>query len=390
MSFVLTIASDDCPPSMGSSSSSSTSAPPTSSLAIPPCPDQPFPTSSSRDCSTAVVRSSPPSPSSNSSSSLYLPVPPPSPHSRYWTSSQVGWQLLASVRTLRVLALSQLSYNLAVFSLSIWALSLLWTDTQQPLPAVTLMSPHQAELCTLAFLISVVASALLTCKFVMVRWLRPDLTDRPILRRLYVLLRLWTGLAPVTSVAALCSMSAGVDGLSGPAEMVLYLLMLVTTAELVAAVALLLWYGLLHCVIPHSSLTLMPPFLVQHSSSPLSPRACAQHRRRVQARLRALPPVLYTREMRCEAQCIICVSELVEGERVRVFRCGHGYHAVCIDEWLVRRSVCPLCLQQVRLSRPKKDGEGEAGPAQVELSAVGRGEVAVAERSLDVMSALAI
>ncbi|WOK98997.1 hypothetical protein Cni_G07709 [Canna indica] len=44
-------------------------------------------------------------------------------------------------------------------------------------------------------------------------------------------------------------------------------------------------------------------------------------------------------------ECAICLAELAEGERVRVMpACGHGFHAQCVDAWLVgRSSSCPTC-----------------------------------------------
>ncbi|KAJ3706593.1 hypothetical protein LUZ61_010298 [Rhynchospora tenuis] len=57
-----------------------------------------------------------------------------------------------------------------------------------------------------------------------------------------------------------------------------------------------------------------------------------------------------TRLARAEAECAICLSEFLEGERVRVLpNCGHGFHASCVEEWIATRSNCPTCRTTCRV-----------------------------------------
>ncbi|KAA8526047.1 hypothetical protein F0562_007853 [Nyssa sinensis] len=45
-----------------------------------------------------------------------------------------------------------------------------------------------------------------------------------------------------------------------------------------------------------------------------------------------------------EAECTICLSEFVEGDRIRVLvNCNHGFHIQCIHEWLSSHFSCPTC-----------------------------------------------
>ncbi|KAI8470371.1 MAG: hypothetical protein J3K34DRAFT_368518, partial [Monoraphidium minutum] len=42
-------------------------------------------------------------------------------------------------------------------------------------------------------------------------------------------------------------------------------------------------------------------------------------------------------------ECTICLDAYADGELVKQLPCGHSYHAACIDEWLRKSAVCPLC-----------------------------------------------
>ncbi|CAD6252524.1 unnamed protein product [Miscanthus lutarioriparius] len=45
-----------------------------------------------------------------------------------------------------------------------------------------------------------------------------------------------------------------------------------------------------------------------------------------------------------EGTCSVCLSELVDGEKVRVLTaCMHYFHATCIETWLRGNATCPLC-----------------------------------------------
>lgn len=58
------------------------------------------------------------------------------------------------------------------------------------------------------------------------------------------------------------------------------------------------------------------------------------------------------RRVLCTTECIICVRDFAEGERVRWLRCPHAFHVECIDEWALRhKNACPLC--QSRIGPPE-------------------------------------
>ncbi|KAF8714831.1 hypothetical protein HU200_027365 [Digitaria exilis] len=74
------------------------------------------------------------------------------------------------------------------------------------------------------------------------------------------------------------------------------------------------------------------------------------------ALLRALPVTVYRAGKKDDGragdealECAVCLAELVDGEKARFLpRCGHGFHAECVDLWLLRGNpTCPLCRVEV-------------------------------------------
>ncbi|KAJ4715389.1 RING-H2 finger protein [Melia azedarach] len=63
--------------------------------------------------------------------------------------------------------------------------------------------------------------------------------------------------------------------------------------------------------------------------------------------LKTFPVVKYSAELKLPGlgtDCVICISELAAGERVRLLpKCNHGFHVRCIDKWLRTHSSCPTC-----------------------------------------------
>ncbi|KAM0905139.1 hypothetical protein ACQ4PT_017573 [Festuca glaucescens] len=65
--------------------------------------------------------------------------------------------------------------------------------------------------------------------------------------------------------------------------------------------------------------------------------------------LQSLPTVSWRPEPERSEQegvpeCAICLAEFASGDEVRVLpTCGHGFHAACVDVWLMSNSTCPSC-----------------------------------------------
>ncbi|KMT09215.1 hypothetical protein BVRB_6g133170 [Beta vulgaris subsp. vulgaris] len=67
--------------------------------------------------------------------------------------------------------------------------------------------------------------------------------------------------------------------------------------------------------------------------------------------LKTFPVVKYSKDVQIQglgSECVICLSEFKEGEKVRILpKCNHGFHVKCIDEWLSSHSTCPTCRQSL-------------------------------------------
>ncbi|OEL25298.1 hypothetical protein BAE44_0013684 [Dichanthelium oligosanthes] len=84
------------------------------------------------------------------------------------------------------------------------------------------------------------------------------------------------------------------------------------------------------------------------------------------ALLRALPVTVYRAKDRPgEAlECAVCLAELADGEAARFLpRCGHGFHAECVDMWLRGHPTCPLC----RVDVDKTGSQLPAHPSSLAL-----------------------
>lgn len=76
-----------------------------------------------------------------------------------------------------------------------------------------------------------------------------------------------------------------------------------------------------------------------------------QHRGASLQLINSIPIMEYSPEVEAdggpETCCAVCLGDFSAAQALRRLPCGHKFHQVCIDKWLTRRKVCPLCLQDV-------------------------------------------
>ncbi|KAI8069664.1 hypothetical protein BC940DRAFT_297237 [Gongronella butleri] len=67
----------------------------------------------------------------------------------------------------------------------------------------------------------------------------------------------------------------------------------------------------------------------------------------------------------CVQTCIICLEDFLHEQSViRELECKHIYHADCIDSWLSRNQICPLCKTPCVLPESDREDTNEAQEEQ--------------------------
>ena len=63
--------------------------------------------------------------------------------------------------------------------------------------------------------------------------------------------------------------------------------------------------------------------------------------------IKSLPPYKLIREtddiIKNNNSCSICLEKFEAGKYKRVLPCGHTFHKKCIDKWLKKKLICPIC-----------------------------------------------
>lgn len=63
--------------------------------------------------------------------------------------------------------------------------------------------------------------------------------------------------------------------------------------------------------------------------------------------IRKLPVVRVNRHSDCQSFCVVCISDFVDSDLLRLLPCGHEFHVKCVDKWLRKSTSCPICRRQV-------------------------------------------
>ena len=48
-------------------------------------------------------------------------------------------------------------------------------------------------------------------------------------------------------------------------------------------------------------------------------------------------------------ECSICMNTFDKGDTVVILPCQHMFHLACMERWVQRKNVCPLCLRFVAI-----------------------------------------
>lgn len=52
--------------------------------------------------------------------------------------------------------------------------------------------------------------------------------------------------------------------------------------------------------------------------------------------------------------CAVCLENFKAGDKCRLLpNCGHSFHAQCVDSWLLKTPICPICRTSANPNPPK-------------------------------------
>ena len=63
-----------------------------------------------------------------------------------------------------------------------------------------------------------------------------------------------------------------------------------------------------------------------------------------------LPVVVYSKKwFKNQDNCIICLNDFKEKEKVMKLGCDHIFHVDCLNDWLENNKQCPLCKKDIKI-----------------------------------------
>jgi hypothetical protein len=60
-------------------------------------------------------------------------------------------------------------------------------------------------------------------------------------------------------------------------------------------------------------------------------------------RIASLSSYVLDSETKFPGRCAICLGDWEAMEEIRSLHCCHAFHTECVDPWLERRNLCPIC-----------------------------------------------
>jgi len=45
--------------------------------------------------------------------------------------------------------------------------------------------------------------------------------------------------------------------------------------------------------------------------------------------------------------CVVCLTDMAKGEKIKILPCTHIFHIKCIDKWLKVNKLCPICKRNI-------------------------------------------
>ena len=67
--------------------------------------------------------------------------------------------------------------------------------------------------------------------------------------------------------------------------------------------------------------------------------------------IKKIPKIIYNKNLfkNNDNKCVVCQYEFKNGENVTKLDCGHIFHTDCVDTWLSKNKVCPMCHKEIQI-----------------------------------------
>ena len=198
----------------------------------------------------------------------------------------------------------------------------------------------------LAFAALLVLKSAVGVAFLLARVRQPSLWVSRLHPRVHCPLLLLRCLAFVVTVCATCALEPVATPLSSPSLMLPFIVLwlLVALSAFVTLLPSLLYLGL-HLVFPHAALSWTLPHV---PLEPLRRLSAEMEKEREQAglplaRLQSLPSLSFSPATGCDPHCVICVTDMTQGDAMRLLSCGHGQRlSAAAERRLCSSAAVPL------------------------------------------------
>lgn len=115
---------------------------------------------------------------------------------------------------------------------------------------------------------------------------------------------------------------------------------------------ILLFVGILVLLVVHVCIV-RRAFRSEHGSDILGRRSSRGITKMTNEDLKYLPCFDYkASEQGSPTDCVVCLENFKSGDKCRLLpNCNHSFHAHCIDSWLLKTPLCPVCRSCANPSR---------------------------------------
>ncbi|KAH0690481.1 hypothetical protein KY289_017839 [Solanum tuberosum] len=94
-----------------------------------------------------------------------------------------------------------------------------------------------------------------------------------------------------------------------------------------------------------------------------------RHTSMSQEDIKKLPCFDYKIESTSPVDCAVCLENFKVGEKCRLLpKCNHRFHVQCIDSWLQKTAVCPICRASAKSILETEEQRNDSSEVALEMT----------------------